>query len=202
MARLKAFNRLRPTGHQLLLGSLGLLLLALQAVDAYTLLHYDRSAIEQGEIWRWMTAHLVHLGWAHTLLNLGGLLICSLLAPARDQGATALLLLFLAFGISGGIYLFNPEITNFAGLSGALYGLYLWLLWPLRREKPLLLMLILLVGWATWQNLIGPLPHEAELIGGNILVQAHAYGLLLTALALVVRALLVHHSQRASASCN
>lgn len=197
MAILKALGRIRPTGHQCLLAGLGLLLLALQALDAYPLLHYDRRAIQEGEIWRWITAHLVHLGWAHTLLNLGGLLICSLLAPARGQGATILLFVFLAFGISSGIYLLNPEITSFAGLSGALYGLYLWLLWPLRQEKPLLLMLILLVGWATWQNLVGPLAHEADLIGGNILVQAHAYGLLLTALVLVVRALLARHSRRA-----
>jgi membrane associated rhomboid family serine protease len=26
---------------------------------------YDREALESGELWRLVTAHLVHLGWGH-----------------------------------------------------------------------------------------------------------------------------------------
>lgn len=41
---------------------------------------YDRAAVENGEAWRLITAHLVHLGWGHLWPNLLALLlICGLL---------------------------------------------------------------------------------------------------------------------------
>ena len=31
---------------------------------------YEREAVLDGELWRLVTGHLVHLGWSHTVLNL------------------------------------------------------------------------------------------------------------------------------------
>ncbi|MEE9338293.1 MAG: rhomboid family intramembrane serine protease, partial [Methylococcaceae bacterium] len=36
---------------------------------------YDRALISQGEIWRLLTAHLVHLDSEHLILNLAALLV-------------------------------------------------------------------------------------------------------------------------------
>src|ERR1700676_4703532 len=36
-------------------------------------LQYERSALAQYQWWRLISAHLVHLGWQHALLNCAGL---------------------------------------------------------------------------------------------------------------------------------
>ena len=39
------------------------------------MLRYERAAIAAGELWRGISAHLVHLGFTHTLLNLAGFVL-------------------------------------------------------------------------------------------------------------------------------
>ncbi|MGH8230318.1 MAG: rhomboid family intramembrane serine protease [Steroidobacteraceae bacterium] len=36
-------------------------------------LAYERAGLAQLQFWRLISAHLVHLGWQHTLLNCAGL---------------------------------------------------------------------------------------------------------------------------------
>src|SRR5690606_33804241 len=40
---------------------------------------YERGALEAGELWRLLSAHLVHLGLGHLLLNLAALVLIRLL---------------------------------------------------------------------------------------------------------------------------
>ena len=49
------------------------LLLEVAGDSATALLRYDREVIGNGELWRLLTGHLVHLGWSHFLLNAIGL---------------------------------------------------------------------------------------------------------------------------------
>ena len=52
----------------------GLAVLAAVGGDfAREALAYDREQVAAGELWRLVTAHVVHLGWSHLLLNLAGL---------------------------------------------------------------------------------------------------------------------------------
>src|SRR3546814_5112990 len=59
------------------------LLLRLQAGgdETQAALRFSRQALEQGAWWRLFTAHFIHLGWAHTVLNIAGVLLCCALAP-------------------------------------------------------------------------------------------------------------------------
>ena len=84
---------------------------------------YDRAGLANGQVWRLITAHLVHLGWAHlwpnllALLLIGGLLE-EFLSPVEWTVAS----LVTGFAISTGLYLFQPDTHWYVGLSGVLHG--------------------------------------------------------------------------------
>ena len=66
------------TIHDKWLLCLAVALVALMAAgwpDGLVHLRYDRSGLIDGEVWRVVTAHLVHLNRLHLLLNLLGLLL-------------------------------------------------------------------------------------------------------------------------------
>lgn len=89
---------------------------------------YRRDAVLGGEIWRVVTAMWVHLTWTHWAANsmaAAGLILLGVAAsvPLR-QLALALLLCGLAVTAA---LLRVPEVAWYAGLSGALHGVALWL---------------------------------------------------------------------------
>lgn len=164
-----------------LLLAVAMLLLQLAGEPARALLRFEREAVLAGEFWRLLTAHLVHLGWAHCLLNLAGLLLCRLLCPElfRDRRwLPALLVLMAGTGIL--LLVAAPQVADYVGFSGVLYGLFLLGLWPqLRRgDRIALLALGILAGRALWQLLAGASAGEEEMIGGRIIAEAHVFGML------------------------
>lgn len=158
-----------------------LALAALQALpaEARASLRYDRSALLGGQLWRLLTGHLVHLGWAHWALNAAGLALCAAFAdtPLALKWLAARLLV-LALAVSLMLLVFEPQLGYYLGLSGVLYGLFVLLLWPQVRSgsRIALAALAVVLGWMGWQLLAGPLPSEAQMIGGPILTHAHLYG--------------------------
>ncbi len=105
--------------------------------DAFIDFRYDRAALVSGQWWRAVTGHLLHLNVAHLLLNLAGLLlICELLWHRLPLLHGFALLLFSAVGTSALLCWQHPELSWYAGLSGALHGLWAgcalagW--WPLQ----------------------------------------------------------------------
>ncbi len=155
------------------------LLVALGGEEAARALRYDRAAILEGEWWRLLTGHLVHLGWAHLALNLAGLLLAWLLAGGALQprewgvvlGGTALL-----SGLA--LLVFLPALEWYVGLSGVLHGLLLaGVLAGWRaglRDAPVIAGLV--VVKLVWEQVSGPLPGSVEAAGGPVVVDAHLYG--------------------------
>ncbi len=88
-------------------------------------LRYSRMAIDQGQFWRLLTAHLVHYDVAHATLNAAGLILLWLLfvADARPR-QWAVVTLVSALSISIGLWYQHPEIEWYLGLSGVLHGLW------------------------------------------------------------------------------
>lgn len=87
-------------------------------------LQYQRDAILQGQVWRLLTGHLVHLGVVHCLLNLLALLLILYLF----SGVITLrhwwrLTIGLCLAISVLFLALNPKLSYYAGLSGVLHGL-------------------------------------------------------------------------------
>ena len=157
-----------------------------QAAGMQELLRYDRLEIINGQWWRIVTGNLVHLGYPHLLLNLSGLaIIAFLLAPAmplRHWAATGLVCML---GVGIGLFTLDTHLLWYVGLSGALYGLLLGGAMALFRYDRLMAVLIgaYTIGKIIWEQLNGPVRSSELLSGGNVIVNAHLYGMLSGALA-------------------
>lgn len=100
-------------------------LLMLVWPTATKLLMWERTALADGQIWRWITAHLVHLSTMHCLSNLLGLLlICEFIWDELGLAEACALCLGSAVGTSLLLGWLSPEIQWYAGLSGVLHGLW------------------------------------------------------------------------------
>ena len=170
-----------PTPVAWLFLGLALLCLAVQAGGHpwQELLQYQRTALEKGQLWRLVSAHLVHLGWAHALMNITGLgLVIALFATRTSPRVLFLLLVVSALAVDAGLWYLHPEIQWYVGLSGALHGLLAGLLllqWTNWNRRYLWLILLLSVK-LVWEYVAGPLPVTGEIAGGPVVSQAHLFG--------------------------
>ncbi|WP_418126160.1 rhombosortase [Variovorax sp. 160MFSha2.1] len=163
--------------------ALACLVLVLQAggEPVYQALRYERAAVLGGQPWRLLSAHAVHLGWGHCLMNAGGLALCAAFAASNlswRAWATAIVVLALGVGIL--LVVASPQATNYAGLSGVLYGLFIWVLAPRawRGDRVALIVLVAVLARIGWQMFHPPSEAQRALIGGDVMVEAHLYGAL------------------------
>lgn len=89
---------------------------------ATEVLIYDRPAIAHGEIWRLLSGHLVHLSPSHLVADLVGFGITSALIEQRWGRKIAVLHTAMGLGIGLALWLCDPELERFGGLSGLAYG--------------------------------------------------------------------------------
>lgn len=158
---------------------------------------FEHDWMASGEIWRLVSAHWVHVGWMHLLLNGLGLVICvSLTTPGWSIKRWVVTSMCMGLGVSILVTLFNPEIRNYAGHSGILYGLYfLGGIALFARDR---LIAVLVVGAIVIKILIEQFSSmdftTSELIGAPVITDAHMYGLLMAiAIALVWTTYTMNH---------
>ena len=179
---MQVFWRLIAKGWGLpLLLALCLILIMLGGDGSAQWLRYDRAAIMGGEYWRLLTAHLTHLGWSHLLLNLAGLfLLWALVGDRLNCTGWLLLMLFSALSISAGLWLFDPQLRWYVGLSGVLHGVLLGgaLLLALSSSREGLYLILITAAKLLWEQLMGPMPGSEATAGGKVIVNAHLYGAL------------------------
>ena len=105
--------------------TLAALMIAIGGDTTAQLFQYQRNLILDGEVWRLITAHLVHLTWSHMLLNLAGLLLIWLLFGNYYANKTWLVIVLIScVGPGIGLLLFDPNLIWYVGLSGMLHGLF------------------------------------------------------------------------------
>ncbi len=156
-------------------------------------LRFDRAAIQSGELWRLATGHFVHLGGPHFALNAAGLaLVWFLVGQVFDWRQWLLILGVSLFTMDLGLWLLNPGLDWYVGLSGLLHGiLAAGLVERLRRpDSETLVLAALVLGKLVWEQLSGPLPGSEGTAGGPVVVDAHLFGALggvLAAIALRIR---------------
>jgi rhomboid family GlyGly-CTERM serine protease len=93
--------------------------------DGLQLFRYDRAALSEGQVWRMLTGHLVHLNTPHLALNVIGLFLISELLWAKLPALHGMgLLVAASAGISILLWFLHLELLRYAGLSGALHGLW------------------------------------------------------------------------------
>jgi len=87
---------------------------------------YDRTALEQGQLWRAWTGHLVHFGWPHLVVDAGLLTILGWFGERRYPAFTRWGLVLMPPFISALIYWFDPTMQRYGGLSAVNLGLLLY----------------------------------------------------------------------------
>jgi rhomboid family GlyGly-CTERM serine protease len=88
---------------------------------------YERTALAGGDLWRIWTGHLVHFGWPHLVVDAGLWLIVGWFSARRHPTFTRWGIVLMPAFISGSIYLFEPGMIRYAGLSAVNLGLLAYL---------------------------------------------------------------------------
>ena len=171
-------------------------LVSLQAGDWRQALEYRRTAVLRGELWRLVTGEVVHLGWVHLARDLAGLfLIWALVGDSLDDCSWLWVLGTSGLAVGLGLLVFSPEIYWYVGISGVLFGLFCAGALCQLPQRPIFAG-VLLLGMATvvaWTLSTGALPSETAGLGGRVVPQAHLYGALGGAAAILVRTVLRRH---------
>jgi len=161
----------------LILASLSL---AILGEDLTKYLIYNRSEIGDAQLWRFITAHLVHLGWNHLWLNLSVLVIIwFLVKDFLSIKLWWLVALISSIGISLGLYLFMSELQWYVGLSGLLHSLLVCgaVIGISKGKKEFIFLLIFVFIKIIYEQFYGSL--NMELIRGDVVVNAHFYGVVM-----------------------
>ncbi len=140
---------------------------------------YEGALVTQGEYWRLVTAHAVHLGWGHLWPNLTALLLIgALFEDLFDAGMWLLLAAAAAGSIDLGLLLIDRDVDWYVGMSGVLHGfvaggaLTAWV----RGQSIGWLLAIGLAAKLVWEQTMGPVPFTAAAVGGPVVVASHLYG--------------------------
>jgi rhomboid family GlyGly-CTERM serine protease len=142
------------------------------------LLRYDRIAIAHGQLWRLLTAHVVHLDLRHAVLNILGLaLMWALFAQDYRVREWCLIVLGAIAGIDLGLWYADSTVEWYVGSSGVLHGLMAagtlaavrsgqWEGW---------LLAAVLLGKLLYEHFAGALPLSGS---DPVVVNAHLFGAL------------------------
>jgi rhomboid family GlyGly-CTERM serine protease len=112
-------------GYGIALAGAVTLLLALSAggTALEALLRYEREGLAHGQMWRLVSAHLVHLGLRHALLNCAGLVLLWVLFAREFKPRRWLWILACSAAcIDVGLWFLRPAVEWYAGASGVLHG--------------------------------------------------------------------------------
>jgi rhomboid family GlyGly-CTERM serine protease len=142
---------------------------------------YDRAGLETGELWRLLTAHVVHLGWSHLWLNVLALaLICLLFEDVLSAHEWLATTFVAALAIDLGLYVWNNDVLWYVGLSGVLHGYVAVGAVRLAAERSALGAALVLgvAAKIAWEQAAGPVPFTQSASGGPVVVAAHLYGAL------------------------
>ena len=158
-------------------------ILQLTSVDLNPMLEYNRIRFIEGEYWRVLSGHFVHLSWYHWFMNMAGILLIAWVLPPTSHPLTETgLSISLAFGVGFGLYWIAPDLIYYVGLSGLLHGLFVTAIWrsPYYSLVIRLSVLALVIAKMVWEFSIwyDPLA-QADQLGGRVEIRAHLIGVIL-----------------------
>ena len=173
---LKSLNCDRAYGVALLTVCVALVLPELGGDAVRNSLSFDRQQIAAGQWWRVLTAHFVHLGPEHALLNgLGVVLMWALFARDYSPWRWAAIYLGAALAISAGLWFLDPQVEWYVGSSGTLHGVMTagTLAHLRRRDLDGWILAIFIVAKLLYEQLAGSMPFAGA---AHTIVNAHLYG--------------------------
>ncbi|PIE15620.1 MAG: rhombosortase [Rhodobacterales bacterium] len=150
----------------------------------------ETGAVQHGQWWRLLSAHLVHLNRAHCQMNLLGLLsVMFILWPVLTAGQ--LLWAVSVSGLTIGLLwvLLQPPGPTYVGFSGVIHGVLLYGGLLMIQRGPGWFGGLIVAGITaklSYEILFGPLPGVEHSIGGRVSMISHCFGALGGALAAVI----------------
>lgn len=143
-------------------------------------LMFDRSAIDDGQLWRVLTAHFVHLSPMHLLGNAMGVILLGYVAGRSLSSALGVTLFVWCLLVVGlGLYVFADYLERYVGLSGVLHGLILVapFISPFYSRRIAACFLVLIVAKVLWeQSSFYDDMAMVGMIGGRVEANAHLLG--------------------------
>lgn len=106
-------------------------------------LEFDRGAIASGQLWRLLTCHWVHWNLSHLAWDVAALAVLGWICERRGRWAAWLTLSVAAKLIPPAVWLLQPGLTAYRGLSGLDAALFVLLAVVLLRERHG-------AGWRGW----------------------------------------------------
>ena len=146
--------------------------------------YFDRELIHQGQYWRFVTAHFVHLNFNHLILNLLGLSLVLLIVD-KTWSLWAWLILIISSALIQSIcfYYLLTNVSAYVGFSGVIHSLYVagsvFLLTQSANRKLAIILLSLVTLKLLTENRGQGISVTEQLIGGHVLVEAHLYGVVI-----------------------
>lgn len=159
---------------------------------------FDRMAIENGQYWRLLSAHLVHNNLYHFVANsLGLVAIYALFQSSYDNLSLLMVSVANAIAIGMWVLIFDSNILYYVGLSGVLHGLFAYAVCGemLKNIKLSYLLFMGLVGKLVHEQIYGGDASMTELIEIPIMVNAHLYGAITGCCCLILIHLFVKNRQ-------
>lgn len=93
-----------------------------------------RDPVGQGEVWRLVTGHFTHWSTEHLLFDLLAFALLGTLLEWRSRRLLAGIVLMVPLVLSSFLWLFEPSLSAYRGLSGIDSALYVALCGALLRE--------------------------------------------------------------------
>jgi rhomboid family GlyGly-CTERM serine protease len=164
--------------HGLVLVALALIVLApLLGGDALRVQwRYERAAVAQGEWWRWVTAHFVHLGPHHAILNVIGLaMLWGLFARTYSAMQWLVACGITLATIDLGFWFLTPELEWYVGISALLHGIFACGCLALikQRDKIGYVAAAIFSAKLAYEHWLGALPFERPEM---VVTVSHLYG--------------------------
>jgi rhomboid family GlyGly-CTERM serine protease len=145
-------------------------------------LMFDRTAIDNGQVWRLLTAHFVHLSPAHMFGNALGVVLLAYIAGNYLNNLVGFwLLVWCVLVVGVGLYGYADYLQRYVGLSGVLHGLLLVAPFVSKfySRRIAICFLVVIVSKVIWeQTSFYDDMSMAEVIGGRVETNAHLLGML------------------------
>jgi len=122
---------------------------------------YDRASLAAGQFWRAWTAHVVHFGAGHLLWNLAVFVPVGVWLERLWSDWTRWFYFAGPPGISAGLFLLDPALGRYGGLSGLAMGMLVLLAALQLSRRPRepawfwLGVLVLVAGKIGWEIVTG-----------------------------------------------
>jgi rhomboid family GlyGly-CTERM serine protease len=160
-----------------LLLALALLLAPLAGGEPLTMIwRYERPAVADGQLWRLVTAHFVHMDAGHAVLNCTGLvLLWALFARTWRPGQWLFALALTMATIDAGFWFLSTGLQWYVGASALLHGAFACgcVALVFQRDRLGMVAAALLISKLIWEQAHGPLPLETR---HPVVTISHAYG--------------------------